>query len=672
MAAARIEAPERTASRRRTPRADFVPRGDNRLQRPAMARLAPPPRPWAAVALVFVGSALVLHALYARLPVLPDSDAYYHLAVARAYAARGLFARLDWARFSIMRDGFGDKELLFHLLLVPFASPSGGFVALALLGALVAAALAHGAVQAIGRWGLAIPLLVFGGAADFMLRMIRLRPELLSLLLILIAIPLAAHRRTAWLGVVAGVYALSYTAFQAFLGLCLLFFLHGVWVERRADWRLIVWPALGVALALLVHPYFPANLRVWLVQNVRFYVGNETADAGTEIVSRTTRETLVMNLGWWAGLLVLWRSRGPGAPPPADRRLRDFTLLATAVFGLLYVFVYRFITYFVPLATLALLRTMQAAGEAPGRSVRLPWRGRVPFALAFGLCLLSAGPMAAFGVRTMKGALRSWRPDMRGDWEAFGRAVPEGAKVAAPWAATQAFVFWAPQAAYLDVLDPLFMVAKDPDAYRAYLDLFEGRAPDIPLVATSRFDSDFYADDGQYPYARARLVDDPRVVHLHDGITYLYRFVEGRNGDFLLDWRLVPAGAIVPPPPEALAGLAAYPRAATARERAFEGYVDGRRLGDAAGCLTFARVERVERPVRVALEVSPYGTAEIWVDEAPAVSILSPRAGVLGRGVVIPVAFSAGTHRLAIRTCPAEGQVGFYALVRGREAIPSG
>src|SRR5437870_13486834 len=174
---------------------------------------------WAIVGLVFVASALVLCLLYVRLPVLPDNDSYYHLAVARAYAEQGLFHRLEWARLSIMHDGFGDKELLFHVLLVPFAVVSdpttGGFIALAFLGALVAAALAYGAVAAIGRWGVAIPLLVFGTSADFMLRMIRLRPETLSLLLILIAIPLASRRRTVWLGVVARLYTLTYTAFES-------------------------------------------------------------------------------------------------------------------------------------------------------------------------------------------------------------------------------------------------------------------------------------------------------------------------------------------------------------------------------------------------------------------------------------------------------------------------
>src|SRR5437879_727752 len=521
-----------------------------------------PARTWPAVALVFLGSGLALYLRCARFPVLPDGDSYYHLAVARAYAEHGLSYRPDWARFSIMHDGFGDKELLFHVLLMPLArladATRGGVVALALLGALVAAVLAHQATAAIGRWGLAVPLLVFGGAADFMLRAIRLRPELLSLLLILLAIPLASRRRPVLLGVLACLYALGYPAFQAFL------------------------------------------------------------------------------------------------------RLRDFTLLAAAAFGLLYLLMYRFIIYAVPLATLALLRSMQAAGEAPGRFVRLPARGRVPFALAFSLCLVSAAPLARLGLGRMQAAMsRIWRPDMRADWEAFARAMPDGAKVAAPWAATEAFVFWAPRAAYLNVLDPLFMAARDAATYRLYLYLFEGREPDVPLLAAARFDSEFYADDGQYPFAKARLAADPRVAHLHDGITYLYRFLGGRNADFLLDWKVLPEGAPMPPPRDLVADPAVplYPRAATERERAVEGYVDGRRLGAAAACIGFARAEDVDRPTRLVLEVSPYGSAEVYADERPIAAIPSPRAAVPGRGAVLSPAPDPGRHRLAVRTCPAEGQV---------------
>src|SRR5207247_7000335 len=155
----------------------------------------------------------------------------------------------------------------------------------------------------------------------------------------------------------------------------------------------------------------------------------------------------------------------------------------------------------------------------------------------------------------------------------------------------------------LNALDPLFMAARDAATYQLYLDLFEGREPDVPLLAAARFDSEFYADDGQYPFAQARLAADPRVAHLHDGIAYLYRFLGGRNADFLLDWKVLPEGAPMPPPPDLVADPAVplYPRPATARERAVEVYVVGRRLGDADGCIGLDSDADGERVTRLLL-----------------------------------------------------------------------
>jgi len=632
----------------------------------------PDRRTAAAIALVFAASAAALYVLYSRVPVLYDADAYYHLAVARAYGTQGILPGVEWARFSIMHEGFGDKEFLFHVLLVPFATlmdpTTGGFVVLALLGAMVASALAGAGLTAIGRWGLVLPLVVFGTATDFTMRMARLRPELVSLLLVLAAVHLAAASRPVLLGLVACVYALGYTAFQTLLGLCLVWFLYVLWAERRFEWRLLLYPLAGTALGLAIHPHFPANLRVWLVQNVDFFVSGPAGDRGAEILPRTTRDTLVLNLGWWVALLALWRSRMPELRPLRDTRLRDFTFIATAIFAVLYLLMARFITYLVPLATLAVVRALQADGARPGPSVRLGGRARVPLAVAIGCCVVWI-PFAAELARERLERSPAYQPGTRADWEAFGRAVPDGAKVAAPWDAAEAYVFWAPQGRYLDLLDPVFMWAKDPEAYRWYVEMFEGREADIPLVARARLDSDFYADGGRYPRAKTRLRDDPRVERLYDGVNYLYRFVEGRNAGFLLDWKVVPADAPLPPPLDLVLDprTASYPRAATEAERQIEGYVDGRRVPGSPDCLVFAHTLEIARPVRLFLEVAPYGRAQVYVDDALAAVIKTAGGAVLGEGIVVPLTLDAGSHRISLRTCRAGGQIGFYALFRGME-----
>jgi hypothetical protein len=632
---------------------------------------AVPTRWFRSAAVVFPVAASIFAAVFARFPVLYDVDGYYHLAVARAYAERGVFTTLEWARFSIMHDGFGDKEFLFHVLLVPFVTlgdPSrGGLLALAVFNAAVATVLAHAGLRAIGRWGFVVPLLVYATSMDFALRMVRLRPELLSLLLLLIAVHLAGTRRMKLLGLVAFLYALSYTAFQAFFGLCLVFFLSQLLARGERDWRIISYPALGIALGLVINPHFPSNIQVWLVQNFHYYLNMEALDVGNEIEPRTTKDMLLLNLGWLIALLLFWRARFLVSEPRGETRLRDFTVLAALAFGLLYVLMARFVTYFVPLATLALLRHMQAVGAAPGPSLRLPWRGRIPFAPTLAVCiLLSAYSTLHFGFYRMQRSSRDFRPEMRADWEAFAKAMPAGAKVLAPWSATHEFVFWAPSAAYVNVLDPVFMFARDADSYRLFMDILQGLEPDIPLAAVSRFDSDFYADDGQTPFARIRLRNDPRVARLHDGMTYLYRFLEGKNGAFLLDWKVFPQNIPMPPSADRIADAKTldYPRARSERERAIEGYVDGRRFGFASRCLGFARIIEVDRPREMKLEIAPYGRSQVFLDDRLMLSIPADRGAVLGRGVFLALRLTSGQHRLSIRTCAANRNIGFYALIR--------
>src|SRR5262249_7259678 len=141
----------------------------------------------------------------------------------------------------------------------------------------------------------------------------------------------------------------------------------------------------------------------------------------------------------------------------------------------------------------------------------------------------------------------AFRPDARADWERFAAAVPGGARVFASWQATEPFVLFAPQASYVNVLDAVFLLAEDRDLYARYRDVLAGRDPAVPFVVGGRFASDFFADDGGAPMARERLRADPRVRHLHDGITALDELTATGNGAFLLDWKVLPEGAPLPP-----------------------------------------------------------------------------------------------------------------------------
>jgi hypothetical protein len=103
--------------------------------------------------------------------------------------------------------------------------------------------------------------------------------------------------------------------------------------------------------------------------------------------------------------------------------------------------------------------------------------------------------------------------------------------------------------------------------------------------------------------------------------------------------------------------------------RAVEGYVDGRRVAPTEACLFFEHVEDVPRRTRLSLEVSPYGSAEVFVDDRLE-AVISGRGAVIGRGVILPFLLDPGAHRFSIRTCRSEGHIGFYALVHERLTEP--
>ncbi len=626
---------------------------------------------WLGPLLVFIVSLLFFGWLFGRFPVLYDTDSYYHLAIGRVYAHEGPIDELPWARFSLMRHGFGDKEFLFHLLLVPFAgaddpasAAGGGRWALAFFNALVASALALLGILAVGRWGLAVPWLAYAGSADFLGRMIRLRPELLSLLLLLAAIACVGARRDRLLGLVTALYTLGYTAFHALLGLAGGWFAARGWTERRWSPALLLYPVLGAGVALLVHPNFPHNLAVWKVQSIDYFARKADLNVGREIGPALTSDIVWQNLAWAVGLLVLWRAarRDEGETPAWITSTAWALHVATAAFGLLYALMQRFSIYFIPLATLSLIFELRRRGYRLGASVALPGRGRLPLALALALVsilgLARTGPL----LRNLAVAVDSAPMSREDEWTHFGRAVPPGARVAAEWGSTHIYMFWAPQGMYLNVLDPVFMAQPFPRVYAATRAVFEGREPDVPLALEAQLDSNFLAVSGLHPHPDLlrRLRHDPRLVERYPGYTLLYEAIPDANADFVLDWRQVPPNEALPALGDA-AGFAVYPRASEPRQRALEGFVDAARLGTDGDCAAFVHDEEVAVAEPRLYELASYGPATLWLDGEAVVGIDASSRAILGAGLKFPVRLE-GRHRFTVQTCrgSAGGPVGFY------------
>ena len=637
---------------------------------------------------VFAVGWLIFGWLFLQFPKIDDLDSYYHLAVAKLYAEQGTVDVMPWARFSALHDGFGDKEFLFHWLLAPFASgedpAAGGRWALAMWNSLAVVVLGALGFRAAGRWGLLVPVVLWAGSFDFLGRLLRLRPETPALLLLVLAAWCFGTRRFRWLGLVAFVFTLSYTAFHALLGLVLAWFLWQAWRHRRAHWLGLAYAVVGTGLALLVHPHFPHNLLVWKLQSIDFFQLRHVLDVGAEIEAAATDSLLRLNLGWMAGfLLFTWAGLSRSPDPPAspesqqDRELADAFTLGALAFGGLLLLGRRFSTHALPFLLLALLFQLRAHGRCPGRRLLVPlrtgqWRS-VPAwplaALLLGGCLWSGG----------LGLARLANVDPRSSPEAhriaFSQAMPQNARVAATWGHTALFAFLAPQGEYLNVLDPVFMAVPFPEVYRAQRRLFDSLEPDVPMSLATELDSQYLALVRSHSPASLleRLRFDPRMEVLHDGGSLLFRIRGGVAHFFVTDWRLVPPGASLPvAASESLASLPAYPLATDPALRGLEAYVDARRTGEmglqATGrCRALVREEVVTERESRRYELAPWGPTTLWLDERPVARVQGTLRALLGRGIEFAVDLEPGSHRWTALTCRGEGfgddvgdAMGFY------------
>jgi hypothetical protein len=625
--------------------------------------------------LAFAIALAALAAFFLRQPLIYDSDSYFHLAIARAYAEQGILDELPWARFSLMADGFGDKELLFHVFLAPFASIAdpvlGGRIALAILLAALFATIALLGRSYLGSWSLLLPFWLAFASTEVAWRWVRLRPEIVSLLLLLWALWAIAHRRYRLLAVLALLYALSYTAFHAFAGLCVLLFVFELWARRRFEPQLLLFPALGIGLGLIVHPHFPTNLEVWVVQSLEFFRQKAELDVGTEIRPNYTDVLLLVNLGWFLGMATLWRSSEPRTVPPNEQRaqiaarLGDSFGVATVAFGGLYLLMSRFSQYALPLATLWLLFELERRGMVLGPRTRLPGSNRsLPLAAAAAICVLVALPEAArqwnnYTLRTSAGPQR----DRIVDRERLSALLPEGAKVAATWQQTPVYMLWAPQARYLNVLDPVFLAVNDPTRHRVQSRVFGGREPDVPLAVATALDSRYLAVSAfvDHDRMRERLAHDPRVAMRHNGLNRLWEVLPDQNSSFLLSWRSAPGPSTdAPSAAGELASWRSYPRLPAIGARV-EAFVDLRRFGDGSQCRLVAHALPDAVGETWWLELASAGPASVWWN-GQAILDTAGHDALIGAGATFPVQRSTGDV-ISVRSCPpadAEEPFGFF------------
>ena len=477
-------------------------------------------RPHVLLAVVVASSAFAW--LQSLTPHLLDDDSYYHARYAQLLPERGLSREFEWAQESVWRDGFSDKELLYHAFLAPFcrggpiearAKVATWVLNVVLVGVLAVLLVGNG-FRAPWLWLLLVPAL----GNHFLFRMIEVRAHVLSVPLLLLGIHFLLKRRPLALWIVGFVYSWSYAAPHVLVGFACVHAIASSFDDGRFVWRPLAASTMGVFAGLVLHPYFPNDLRLWWVQNVLVLSaawgsgGDAAIRLGEEFSPVTMREFLLtatlpaLCLGGTL-LAAVFRRR------ELSSRTRSLVAFAAAAF-VLYCLSAKLVEYFAPLALLAFAAVASDLWpEGP-----TTWR-RV---LAVGLlCAIGVGVLGKSLSDTRKAVLGYPGPELGGAAGWLRQNVPPGETVVhLDWGDFPELFYFDPTHRYLIGLDPMFAFVRNPSRMRLLEDIRARRRPLDPAELGWTFDS-------RYLVVRRRLMglaDDALLTPVYeDGAAAVYR-----------------------------------------------------------------------------------------------------------------------------------------------------
>ena len=569
----------------------------------------------------------VLVPITAQFRILWDTDSYLHAAIGLHYRVHGIFEPPPWGRFSMTSWG-GDKDFLYHVALIPFTAgdlATGARVALAAVSALLIGVLTLVFARRETVWALVLPWWLYATSVPFFLRIIRLRPDVASLILLLLLCEAVVRRRFALGAAAAMAYALAYTPFQVPVGLAVIWLLADRLESGRWEWRLPAWIVAGVVAGLLVRPHPLENLRLWFAQNVTFYGLVGKLDLGEEVGAPRIARLFPLIAGWLIGMAALAvtarrKPTAPDEPRPVPRWEWIAYACLLGVFVLLYARMSKMALYPYPIALATLLRWNAC------RSRRISAWAAPALAVGVAVAFPALADPTLLSMLGLKGEIFN-----EADLARFGRAVPPGARVAATWGDAEEFVFFAPQGRYLNVYDSTFMYVPYPALWEAQASLFAGRDPDIVSTIRGPLQSDYLAFNAvrmtQGFLDRTR--QDPRLRLVYGGYTALLAYDASGESAFVTDWGGERRGA----------------------------FVDA---GAATECVTLRHEADLPRSQR--FEFAPWGTGSLDVDGTRRVEVSRPQGAILGRGATIDV--PAGRHVLTATTCAVGRRNGFYLVRR--------
>jgi hypothetical protein len=462
-----------------------------------------------------------------------DLDGYYHIRWSQllwqGMRAGHFPPRFTWLPLTTLnpRD-YVDHHLLFHVLQIPFTWLGdlrlGAKVAATLFAALAVCSCYWLTFRYRIRYPFVWLFALLGASAPFLYRMNMAKAMSVSIVLLIAGIHLLFQRRYVWLLPLAFVFTETYDMFVLLALAVGIWVLVEGWSERRFAWRPIVWTVIGIALGLVINPYFPHNVRLLYEHALmkvtpagfKVLVGNEWYPYDTwDFLRNSAVACAAMIAGYVA---FNWDDRKRAARPL-------FFLIFTTVLLVVHARWRRFAEYWPPFAVLFAAFAVQAAierararraayGELPAEvraelepyfdahepaheqaadARREEWR-----MIAATVVAVALGTSMLFTVYAERKEIRESAPPetYRRGIEWLRQNVPPGEVVFnTDWDDFPKLFYYDPTHAYVSGLDPTYLYDANPDLSQLYERITLGKEKDPGPLIRERFGARYVFTD---------------------------------------------------------------------------------------------------------------------------------------------------------------------------------
>ncbi|HSD83157.1 MAG TPA: hypothetical protein VLG46_04835, partial [Anaerolineae bacterium] len=299
------------------------------------------------------------------------------------------------------------------------------------------------------------------------------------------------------------LYVWLYDAFPLLVVLAGVYTAATFLIERRIEWKAVIYSGVGIALGLLVNPYFPQNI-AFILNHLAPKIGELGASVGNEWYPYDTW-VLIENSGFAiaafviGGLALGWRGK------KFDRA--TLTAFALAVFfGLLTFKSRRFIEYF---PAFALIFAALSVAPLLDRAAELD---RVKRFIPIGLLAILIAPLLS----TITQA-RATLADQAKPAETYAAASYWIAQHAEPgalifqtdWDDFPRLFFYNPANVYTIGLDPTYLQLYDAALYDEWVKITQGRVERPGAQIRSRFGGEYVISDLKHTAFLKQAKTDP-------------------------------------------------------------------------------------------------------------------------------------------------------------------